>query len=164
MTIEDASKVAAIHTRSWQKAYQGIVAQNFLDQINIDDRKRNWIDGFHLNPGLIRLVLEDKNMVQAFLCGLGNREKKLLPDCDCELWAIYCDPDSMKKGYGKALLDSYKEMMKYRSHQKMSVWTLKENMSARNFYERNGGVISHKQKLIEIGGKKLEEVAYIFNL
>lgn len=39
---QDIPKIAEIHVKSWQTTYQGIINQDYLDGLNIKDRKESW--------------------------------------------------------------------------------------------------------------------------
>ena len=41
-TIEDAEAIAAIHLRTWQVAYEGIVPAEFLASLSIRERANMW--------------------------------------------------------------------------------------------------------------------------
>ena len=46
---------------------------------------------------------------------------------------------------------------------KMVLWCLKDNVLARKFYEKMGGIII-KERLIHIGNKDYEEVAFEYGI
>lgn len=165
MKPEDSGQVAAIHTLAWQHAYRGIIDQDFLDAIDLQKRELNWRKGVEANePPLVRLVLEKAGQVVAFVCGLENRSPSQLPRCDSELWAIYVHPSHAGRGVGRALLDEFASNLRNLGKTRFCVWVLKENCGARQFYERQGGVVSQATKESTIGQQKLIELAYEFNL
>ena len=164
MKPEDSLEVARIHTLSWQKAYKGIVDQNFLDSIDIEKRAASWKTGIETNdPCIIRLVSEKNNHILGFACGLENRTKIELPDCDAELWAIYVHPDHENQGAGKSLLEYFKEELRLAGKTRFCVWAIKENLPARRFYEKLGGVPKGSKK-VKIGDQQLAEVGYEFSI
>ena len=163
MKIEDARSVAEIHTKAWQFAYKGIVPQVFLDKLDVNQREKNWKQGFIEDPSLIRLVAKDENnSILGFVCGLECRGNN--SQIDSELWAIYVSPEKTKCGIGNLLFKSFTQELKKRGFSKMNVWVLKDNKMARNFYEKMGGIQSEHTKEIDIGGKKLLELSYEYNL
>lgn len=161
MKVEDAQEVALIHTLSWQYAYKGIIPQKFLDEIDIKKREENWVKGMLEDKTLIRLVAEDKKgRLLGFVCGLNNRDKN--SKVKGELWAIYVLPVVAQKGVGRQLFTSFKNELVKRGILSMNVWVLEENKSARHFYEAMGGTLDTYSKKIEIGGKQLVEVSYVY--
>lgn len=165
MTASDARSVAEIHTKSWQFAYRGIVDQSFLDSLNVQKRVENWRKGIINNePKIVRLVAEANGKVLGFVCGLDNRTKNLIPQCDAELWAIYVEPNQAREGIGKELLKEFSRNLKVLGKGSFCVWALKENQIARSFYQKQGGALSPISQKIKIGEQDLEEVSYIFSL
>lgn len=163
MTIIDASSVAEIHTKSWQFAYEGIVPQDFLDAIDVKKREENWAKGIADDPSLIRLVAKDNNnSILGFICGLNCRDNN--PRIDGELWAVYVNPDKMHEGVGEMLFNSFTAELKDQGFTTMNVWVLEKNKIARGFYEKMGGKLSKNTNEIEIGGKKLTELSYEYEL
>jgi ribosomal protein S18 acetylase RimI-like enzyme len=164
MRSEDSLAVATIHTLAWQKAYKGIVDQSFLDSIDIQKRAANWKRGTETNdPAIIRLVSGNESHIFGFACGLENRTKAELPDCDAELWAIYVHPDHMNQGFGKALVDQFKEELRSMEKARFCIWTLEANLQARRFYEKQGGRLTGFKE-VKIGDQQLPEVGYEFVL
>ena len=47
--IWDAEAIARIHVDAWKVAYRGIVPQNHLDALSVDDRRLRWRK--HLQTG-----------------------------------------------------------------------------------------------------------------
>lgn len=39
---EDAAKIARVHVESWQETYKGLIDQDYLDSLKIDNRERMW--------------------------------------------------------------------------------------------------------------------------
>jgi len=167
MLIPDAHQVAAINVRAWQRAYAGIVNDAFLQAFDSEQREINWRRGLESQPTLIlRFVAEGENDegILGYVCGLENRSKDLLPDCDSELWAIYVDPARMRSGVGAALLGHFSSELKTRGLHRFAVWVLKDNQIGRAFYAKQGGKLSAAEKEVVIGGQTLVEVSYEFEL
>jgi ribosomal protein S18 acetylase RimI-like enzyme len=165
MVPDDSSQVAMIHMLSWQHAYRGIVDQEVLDSLDIGLSEKNWKKGIESNePPIKRLVLESEGKVAGYLCGLENRFRSQLPDCDSEVWAIYVHPDQTGNGFGKALLKAFALDLRSLGKTRLCVWVLKENHGARRFYEKQGGKLSEANKVFRIGEQTLDEAAYEFEL
>ncbi len=170
MRVEDARRVAEIHTASWRHAYRGIVDQAFLDALDINKRETNWRNGIEKNdPAIVRLVAverrdgnQEKERIVGFVCGLDNRKKDLVPGCDSELWAIYVDPASERRGVGSALLSSFFLELKKLNRKKCAVWTFEDNSVSRGFYLKQGGKLSHPTDVLKIGDQNFLCVAYEF--
>jgi GNAT superfamily N-acetyltransferase len=163
MTVDDCSQVAKIHTDSWRFAYQGIIDQIFLDQIDVVKREENWRRGVEANdPNIIRLVAVEKNSVVGFAVGGENRTKELAPNSQAELWAIYTDPNKIRTGAGTQLMQVFSQALINLNLHSFCVWALADNHIARNFYQKNGGVQLEQLNHIQIGTQNLVEVGFEF--
>ena len=69
----------------------------------------------------------------------------------------------MGKGYGKALMKSTLSEFKKEGYENIFLWVLAENSRARHFYEQFGFSPTDDFLDINIGGKELREVRYIYN-
>ena len=41
-TVDDAEAVAAVHVRSWQHAYRGLIGDAYLDALSVERRRDIW--------------------------------------------------------------------------------------------------------------------------
>lgn len=163
MTVPDCHEVAKIHTDSWRFAYAGIIDQAYLDQIDTTKREENWRRGVEANdPNIIRLVATDKHSILGFAVGGENRTKELAPNSQAELWAIYTAPNKMRTGAGTKLIQAFSQELEKLNIKTFCVWALEDNHIARNFYQKNGGVLLANKNHIQIGEQNLAEVGYQF--
>ena len=151
----DAQAIARVHVDSWRSTYAGIVPEEFLASLNLDDRAEMWRRMLAAEDGLM-FVAEDEEGVFGFACGGKLRED--LDSYDAELYAIYLLRENQGKGAGRALFQALVASLLEAGYAGMALWVLKDNPAV-HFYERMGGEqIASKQ--ITIGGANLEEVAY----
>lgn len=151
----DAVAIARVHVESWRSTYAGVVPEEILASLNLDERAEMWERMLAAEDGLI-FVAEEKASVFGFCCGGKLRED--LDSYDAELFAIYLLRESQTRGAGRALFEALVASLQEAGYSGMALWVLKDNPAAR-FYEHLGGVrIASKQ--INIGGAHLEEVAY----
>jgi L-amino acid N-acyltransferase YncA len=155
-TAEDAGAIARVHVESWQTTYTGIVPEAYLAGLDEVLRAKLWHEW--LAGSTIVLVAEKEGRVVGFAHAGPNRE--VLEQCDAELYSIYLLRDAQRHGSGTALLQGIARTLVERGFRSMAVWVLERNPS-RNFYETHGGHLA-KSKVIEIGGVKLMEVAYVW--
>lgn len=71
---QDIPKIAEIHVKSWQTTYQGIINQDYLDGLNIKDRKESWrkrsLEGTFVAEdadGVFGLLLSENNVTNVIL-------------------------------------------------------------------------------------------------
>lgn len=81
------------------------------------------------------------------------------PDFDCEIKAIYVDPNHQRLGIGQALVSESVRRFVTAGFKAMIIWAATEN-PWRRFYEKIGGTLLPHTKQPEIGGKPVPHVAY----
>ncbi|MHB1682854.1 MAG: GNAT family N-acetyltransferase [Bacilli bacterium] len=160
----DARELAVVHVDSWRSTYRGIVADNFLETMNYDDREARWrstldaIDAIGSeNAKRVVFAAEDHDgRIVGFAMGGPHRDPD--PEYTGELYAIYLLAEHQGKGLGRMLVKSVAHGLAAQGFQSMLVWVLAQNPS-RYFYERLGGV-HIRSKQAEIGSQSLPELAY----
>jgi ribosomal protein S18 acetylase RimI-like enzyme len=153
---KDAAEIARVHVESWRSSYRGLLADEFLDslsQAGYTDRWRRVI-----GDGASRVfVVEEPDGVVGFASG--GRERAGESGYEGELYAIYIVARSQRKGHGRELVHTMAAALRENGLRDMIVWVLRDNTSAREFYERLGGTYVRTQP-ITIGPTTLEEVSY----
>lgn len=64
-------------------------------------------------------------------------------------------------GYVRGLMSAAMEELKKQGYQKIYLWVLEENSSARRFYERMGFVPGGRTQTGSFAGKEVRELQYI---
>lgn len=102
-------------------------------------------------------------LASAFNANAGkSRETDL--NFEGELYAIYLDPHFYFKGVGKQLFKACVNHLKTQNIHNMCLWVLEENIPACSFYKNMGGqAMAHIEKTLNIEGKKLKEILYVWN-
>lgn len=153
---KDAAEIARVHVESWRSSYRGLLADEFLDSLSeagYTDRWRRVI-----GDGASRVfVVEEPDGVVGFASG--GRERAGESGYEGELYAIYIVAGSQRKGHGRELVQTMAAALREKGLRDMIVWVLRDNTSAREFYERLGGTYVRAQP-ITIGPTTLEEVSY----
>ncbi len=158
MLVSDCDKVAHIHVRAWQKTYQGIMPQDFLDSMDPLQRVAGWKASLERNPHLIRLVSVVNQEVTGFALGLENRTPQLVPEAQGEIWAIYVDPSSWGQGAGSALLKTFRERMQT----SLCIWVARDNQIGHSFYKKSGGQLLPVTKNEEVAGAQIPHQVYFY--
>ena len=158
---EELRAVAEIVVRGWQTAYRGIIDDEFLDNLSIEENyQRKLID--YTENGFI--VAEINNEVVGFCrYTTENIFSKHCKDIDSELCAIYLRPDLKRKGIGLSLFNHVIQDQKRNGNKNMILWCLKDNYPSRAFYEKMGGIY-YGENTIERGNKEYQEVGYKYEL
>ena len=159
---EDAAAIARVHVESWKTSYQDIVPADFLATMSyedFEDRWRGWL-GVVGDPRWAFRVAELPSGagIVGFASG-GPRQGPAYTDYEAELHTLYLLHEQQGAGIGKRLFGSVAKGLVEEGHMtSLLAWVLARNPS-RGFYEALGGRSLGSQE-IEVGGARLEEVAY----
>ncbi|MEV4638451.1 GNAT family N-acetyltransferase [Actinoplanes sp. NPDC049548] len=125
-TDADIDEVAALHLRTWQVGYAGILPADYLAGLEHEEfaRRRKY--------GTTLVAIDDDTIAGFAAVG---------PDRDDaghgELYALYVAPERWNTGAGRALIEAAgKELAG--AYPDLRLWVLEENHRARRFYERAG--------------------------
>jgi GNAT superfamily N-acetyltransferase len=163
-TVDDADAIAAVHVRTWQAAYAGVLPASFLSSLDVRRRAKRWRASLtDEQPPAATFVALDDGVVGFVSVGPDRA------DAGCgEVWAIYVDPPSWSTGAGLALLRRAVEHLAGAGFAEIRLWVLEQNPRARRFYERYGFVLDGESKLDTIGGDRpdatvVTELRYALN-
>jgi len=159
----DARAIAAIHVRSWQVAYEGIVPDAFLQSLCVENREAVWREC--LQEGTLEVhVVEECDDVIGWMSVSSSRDPDAGPPTG-ELCAIYIAPEHWHQGAGRLLWDRAELSLRVAGFAEVTLWVLRDNCRARRFYESLGFAPEpDQQKLIELGGLGLTEVRLRYRL
>ena len=154
----DSYAVALVQVRSWQSAYRGLIAQEYLDSLTPEVWAGRYTFG---RMGLAlpsTLVAVDGSTI----CGLATTG--LCRDKDLsnfgELMAIYVDPAYMHTGVGRLLITAARDRLRGVGVAGASLWVLDNNVWARRFYERDGWGFDGTRQTATYGNVPAQEVRY----
>lgn len=159
-SIEDAPAIARVHVDTWRTTYIGIVPAEYLANLNLDQCREKWLLHLsHPQDAEQTFVAEEASgNIAAFASGGALRDA--LEDFDGELYNLYVLKSFQGMGIGRALFGQIAQHLANKGFHTMVLWVLKDNPACR-FYERLGGM-QVAEKTIEIGGKPLADVAYVW--
>ena len=157
----DLRAVSEIAVTGWQTAYRGIIDDEFLDNLSIEENYQKRLNDYTEN-GFV--VAELKNEIVGFCrYRAGNYYKNEYDNVDCEICALYVKPDCKRKGIGKRIVNYVMNEFHEKGYLQMILWCLKDNYPSRTFYEKLGGIYCG-ENVIERENKEYKEVGYIYNL
>lgn len=151
--LQDAEAIAKIHVQSWQESYKGIIGQSFLDNISYEKRLEMRRKILNANDVMTYVACNPQNEIVAF-CDRGPAHN--CSEAEWEIYAIYVLEKYKHQGIGKKLFEHAGKDLS-----SVIAWVLKENKTARRFYEGQGGQLIQKHA-IKIGTQSLDEVCYFF--
>jgi len=154
--IDDAAAIAEVHVATWRTAYRGLLPDDFLRSLGEAGYEERWRRNLAGSAARV-YVAEQADRVVGFASG--GRERAGERSFAGELYAIYVLEEAQRQGYGHHLVSAVAHALRDMGLADMIVWVLRDNPTARKFYERLGGVYVRTQP-ITIGTTVLEEVSY----
>ena len=154
---KDCYDIAHVVTVSWNETYQGIVPNDFLNDLKENEKERalNSYNEFNVNDNH-QFVLEINNNIVGFI-NVGISEDKEYTNCG-EIFALYILNDYKGIGYGRKLVEVGIEELKKMGCNKMIIGCLDGNPS-NEFYQHIGG---EKIKTRIFEKLNLPETVYLF--
>ncbi len=155
-TLSDAPEIARVHVASWRSTYHGLLPDDFLESLSESNYAERWKRVVAEGTSKV-YVAEDESVVVGFASG--GRERAGEQGYEGEIYAIYVIDAAQRRGFGRELVRATVGGLRELRLADMIVWVLRDNLPARAFYERLGGVYVRSQP-ITIGPATLEEVSY----
>lgn len=137
MERKDWKEVAHVVTVAWNETYRGIVPDEFLDNlyINEEERAKNSFENFNDKENH-QYVLEVDNKIVGFI-NVGSTDETEFTNCG-EIYAVYIINGYKGYGFGKKLIESGINELKNMGYDKMVIGCLDRNKS-NEFYKHIGG-------------------------
>ena len=133
-----------------------MLADDFLESLSEAGYTERWRRV--IGDGTSRVfVVEEPEGIVGFASG--GRERAGESGFEGELYAIYIVAGSQRLGHGRELVRAMAAALRDMCLSDMIVWVLRDNVPAREFYERLGGSYVRSQP-ITIGATTLEEMSY----
>jgi ribosomal protein S18 acetylase RimI-like enzyme len=155
----DARAIATIHVEAWRAAYRGIVPDEYLDSLSIDDRELAWRHNL-LAADTANWVAQESDAIVGWISAGPGRDADTRVSAS-EIWAVYVAPRYWGKGVGRSLCVHAEQYLRTEGFIEVTLWVLKDNQRAVKFYLSNGFVLDvGVTKEIERGGKTLSEVRF----
>ncbi|AFZ33298.1 GCN5-related N-acetyltransferase [Gloeocapsa sp. PCC 7428] len=156
--ISDVNTLAQIHVASWRTSYRGIMPDDLLDNLSVNEFEQIWYNNLH-NNDRVNLVCQVEDQVVGWASLGVSRDDDALSTK--ELYGIYLFPNQYRRGYGSALWEAVLQICAAQGATRITLWVLYNNVNARHFYEQMGcslekGVI----KEVERFGVVIPEVRY----
>ncbi len=161
-TVHDASQLAAIHVRSWQEAYRGLLPQTYLDALDTCDRTERWRRAVRRTDWVragVLVAVPDRDLIGFTRFG-PTRDR----DDDTvevgEIKEMYLLPEAWGKGLGRRLMTTSLSRLTAAGYAQVTLWVLASNLRARRFYESGGWVPDGTSRSDHSLGFPIEEVRY----
>ena len=137
--VPDARAIARVHVDSWQAAYPGLIPDEFLGQLSIEDRERQWTETLaKVGAGRLVLVAEARGATVGFSTIAIPARDAAEADDVAEIAAIYVHPDAWGGGAGSTLIRASVEEMRAAGCREAILWAVAGNERAADFYAKQG--------------------------
>ena len=133
-TVKDAHDYATVHVYSWQAAYQHIIPDDYLGQLDIDNISERFAKGFIKYKDKTHYYIAELDGKAIGNLALGNCRDVDKPKFG-EIIAIYLLSSYWGSGYGKKIMDFGIDRLRKLGYYDCCLWVLEENTRAIRFYE-----------------------------
>ncbi len=134
--VEDAGRIADLHTQSWRETYQGILPPQYLGETIAEERMTYWQQTMSdLSQDDFVLLLEEGSQCLGFVCVLQQREA----GHDALIDNLHIQPGQTGQGLGRKLLAAAVERLIELKANTVCLWVFDDNRPTVQFYKRLGG-------------------------
>ncbi len=154
-TPDMAEEVSKLYALTWKESYKGIMPDEYLNSIPYD----RWT-GFLTYGRATSFVIKDNGKIVATSSISPARDVTM--HGFAEIISLYVLPHFTKRGYGTALINNALSELKSQGFNNLYLWVLEENHLARKFYKKHNFIPNGDEYLINIGGKELTEIRYVY--
>ena len=141
----DAAALGALHVASWHETYIGIIPDEMLAELSVDQRTAMWskILGAPDDFGCVAVfIAEDNGRAIGFgSCGRQRDDALMKMGFNGEFGAIYVLRSHQGRGFGRSIVSAMSKELSAAGYTAACLWVLRQNMPARAFYEKLGGVV-----------------------
>jgi len=158
----DAHALATVHVASWQRAYRGLLPDDYLDGLEVGGWRARWERSLAAAdwPRRGTLVAEtERGLAQGFVDVVPSRDDDAEP-ATAEVTSLYVLPDRWRAGVGTALMTAAVDALPTPGYRAVTLWVLSGNARARRFYERTGWAVDGAEKTAVVAGVPVTEARY----
>ena len=118
-----------------KKNYQGIIAQDFLDKLSVEDKLEQWKSHFlevkDTSSYYVKVI--DGKIVWFISWGKNMDEKYPYEN---EIYGLYVDVNHQGKNIGKELMEALLQDDRFVNCKSFCLWTLQDNPQSNHFYQK----------------------------
>lgn len=161
----DAAAMGAVVVRAWQAAYRGLMPDDHLDGLTVDDRADQWtrlLTGDSDPPQAVFVAEEDHGRIVGFVAVGG--ETDVADAVRGEVYALNVDPDRWGHGVGRTLLDAACGHLRAVGFASAVLWVHPDNARACRFYRAAGWRTDGSERRHDALGVEVPLVRYHYSL
>ena len=155
----DAACIASLHARSWQTAYRGILRDEFLESPVIANRLQLWRERLSDSPPHNQYIIlsEHGREIHGFACAYLDAD----PQWGTLLDNLHVAPGQKGRGLGAQLMAIVaRKVQRDGLTPALHLWVYEQNLSARRFYGRLGGIAADRVAEAAPDGGRVNAVRY----
>ena len=157
---DDIEGMARVSVDTWRLTYKDILPKAYLERMRLI-RSESQRSRMMLAQGVHHFVAIEPSAGEVVgFVSLGPTRNG--GGASGEIYELYVQNGYQGRGLGRRLFRAAVDRLARDGHEKMVVWVLNENPNF-NFYPRMGGWL-HDKKSIKVGGKAVDETAYVWRL
>ena len=157
---DDIEGMARVSVDTWRLTYLDILPRAYLERMRLVRHETQRSRMMHA-PGVHHFVAIEPaagEVVGFVSCG-PTRNGGAAPG---EIYELYVQNGFQGRGIGRRLFRAAMDRLARDGHERLVVWVLNDNPNF-DFYPRMGGWL-HARKTIRVGGKLVDETAYLWPL
>jgi ribosomal protein S18 acetylase RimI-like enzyme len=161
--VADAVALGHLHVAAWRETYRGLLPEIMLAELSAENRGAVWEEMLRDPAGYrdtrVHLAERDGEMIGFAACCAQSDAGLAAAGFDGEIGAIYLRRAAQRRGIGRLLMRTAAADLSLCGFRAASLWVLRENMPARDFYEHLGGIVIGEKRDARPEGE-LVELAY----
>lgn len=142
---EDMELIANLYVMNWKKTYVGLLPDNFLNGLTVNDGINKWQEYLTKEKHRIFVAYENENFLGFSAC----KEDEELKNC-LYLDSLHASESSRGKGVGTKLINTVGSYAYIKGYEHMSICIVKGNDKAKRIYEKMGA--KHYKDFIDYFG------------
>jgi len=161
----DAAAMGALVVRAWQATYRGLMPDDYLDGLTVDDRADLWtrvLTGDLDPPRAVFVAEDDDGRVVGFVAVGG--EMDVAEATRGEVYALNVDPDRWGRGVGLALLAAGCGYLHGFGFATAVLWVHPDNARACRFFRASGWRADGAERRVDALGVDVPVVRYHHSL
>ncbi|SFR31994.1 Acetyltransferase (GNAT) family protein [Microbacterium azadirachtae] len=135
--IDDAHGIALVHVASWRNAYRGLMPNDVLDALSVEQRENGWRRIISAPNATGRTVVADRDGEIVGWASFGPGRDEGASE-QGELRGLYAHPTEFSTGVGHALISAVEIALREDGFASAYLWVLDGNDRAARFYESHG--------------------------
>lgn len=156
--VKDSLEIAKLIKDGWQSAYKGIISDEDLKNINVEEMSERWKSIIKVEKNIY--VYKEENKILGVI-RFGECEEKHHEHIG-EIFCLYVRIKEKRKGIGSKFFEFAKNKLIEHRYNKMIIWCLKGNNQGANFYKKQGGDKIRERDFI-VRGIKVREEGFMFD-